>query len=667
MTTRNLRSSAQTLNNQTNLITNQQVMSQVQGSTDQSSNGSNEGIEGGGQPEERSRPVGQMGINEQEGKEEQTDSFATPPISSTSQFDIFSGNFAKFMESHQRLLAESLLNRIGSGSNPPSYPPNSSNTILFGENYRQSLGIFPVLKRNNKMEYVTWVSQVHLTLSGLGLSKLVTGTLEDSFNLAVDMDGGRRSVPEIFAAWKRVHSKACVSLQLAIQPVFGLNLINTIRSKQGPSDTIIQVEQGTDGRYKLINTHSFIYENAYYFWKLIEQSITFSMYEAGKLLINFVTMKYVFRSDPVAFKAQFELMRTLLGSLMQIPDTMLKMIWFSAIPNECESLRQGLSARGDALKWEEIYEAILENYHQNSKGMKLGPRHELGLIATTSGYKGKPKNFIKCDHCSKPGHTEAKCWEKHPELRNERKPKRNRENDVEFQAPAIEIDELSSRMGEVDLTHGEFFMKIRERSPPNQVFFIFDSAATSHMVNDLSLLSDTRKVPAISVATAIRGQTTSITTRGTLLLNDQWKLTEVAYVKNGTANLISEGRICEAGFSITKDKNTILIVNGKGRTCLEGHRYNRLWIIGVNGVKPALVATNQLKRLTSEETSEIRSAKAAEEAARVESAKTTSTDEQKIQDPDLGQVDLVIPSRSLTEGKDKSKSKKRRRINKQKQ
>jgi hypothetical protein len=612
-------------------------------------------LAGTGQQEEGKgqEPIIEGSVQDDSGEGERSP-IQDPSPAEGERLDAYANALMKIMGEQQRMFAEALgLNRTGtlglvSGSPRSSSQSNSSNTVLYGENYRQTLGSFPTLKLNNKMEYVTWVSQVHLTLSGLGLGKLVTSALEESFNQAVRMESGRRSISEIFTAWKRVHSKACVSLQQSIQSVFGMNLLNSIRSKQMEiGDTQIQVgECNTSGYYKLINEETFVYENAFYFWKLIESSITFSMYEAGNLLIKFVTQKYVYRSDPVKFKANFELMRDLLSTIMLIPDTMLKMIWFTAIPPECESLRQGLSARGDNLTWVDIYEGILENYHQNNKQPKTSTNRELGLLTTTSTrhYKGKNSSYRngtrsteKCKHCERIGHNDKVCWVAHPELKpsklaqNSSKRSRSTSEPEEFQAPAIEIDPVIMGMGELGLD-GEIIMKVRER--PSQTFFIFDSAATSHMVNELSLLSDTRTVPSVIVSSAIRGHTTSITTRGTLMLNEQWKLTEVAYVKNGSANLISEGRLCDAGFTVTKDKESIRILTSTGKVVLQGYRYNRLWVFGINGARPTPLAINTLLRLSTTD-------------RRVSFApKTPSIEEEKEEDePSPPQVDIDLATR----------------------
>jgi hypothetical protein len=60
-------------------------------------------------------------------------------------------------------------------------------------------------------------------------------------------------------------------------------------------------------------------------------------------------------------------------------------------------------------------------------------------------------------------------------------------------------------------------------------------------------------------------------------------LRDVAYTSKASSNLISEGRLADAGYTITKNKAEALILNEKGRVVLRGRRWNRLWIYTING------------------------------------------------------------------------------------
>ena len=84
------------------------------------------------------------------------------------------------------------------------------------------------------------------------------------------------------------------------------------------------------------------------------------------------------------------------------------------------------------------------------------------------------------------------------------------------------------------------------------------------------------------MSTAISGQRSIINKRGKVRLNDKWTLRDVAYVPQATSSLISEGRLCDAGYDIYKNKDFIH-VRKDGKIVLRGVRANRLWVYTVNG------------------------------------------------------------------------------------
>ena len=84
--------------------------------------------------------------------------------------------------------------------------------------------------------------------------------------------------------------------------------------------------------------------------------------------------------------------------------------------------------------------------------------------------------------------------------------------------------------------------------------FLFDSGATTHLTGDKSLLIDPKPVPEIQVSTAIKGHHAVIRERGNVALSDKHLLQDVAYISTASNNLISEGRLCDADYSITKTK-----------------------------------------------------------------------------------------------------------------
>lgn len=109
------------------------------------------------------------------------------------------------------------------------------------------------------------------------------------------------------------------------------------------------------------------------------------------------------------------------------------------------------------------------------------------------------------------------------------------------------------------------------------ILFIFDSGTTTHVTPHKHYLTNIQNVPEVNMTTAVRGQHPTIRQRGIVKLNDTWSLSDVAYLPNATSSLISEGRLCDAGFTITKSQE-VLTVSKNGRIWLRGVRVNRLWV-----------------------------------------------------------------------------------------
>jgi len=75
----------------------------------------------------------------------------------------------------------------------------------------------------------------------------------------------------------------------------------------------------------------------------------------------------------------------------------------------------------------------------------------------------KPNNRTKCLFCKKKGHTEVKCWKKHPDLRpNKAKETKDRPNEVYL---AEEKEEIA----------------LHSETPRDIGTWYLDSAATSHI------------------------------------------------------------------------------------------------------------------------------------------------------------------------------------------
>ena len=121
---------------------------------------------------------------------------------------------------------------------------------------------------------------------------------------------------------------------------------------------------------------------------------------------------------------------------------------------------------------------------------------------------------------------------------------------------------------------------------------LFDSAATTHVVNNLTLLHDVVDSPESGLTSIVKGHGAVIRKRGNLWLNKEkgWLLRNVAYIPNATVNLISIGITCDASFAVVfvKERAIVRIRNEDGilgATVIEAERIGRLWVFSRENLK----------------------------------------------------------------------------------
>jgi len=355
---------------------------------------------------------------------------------------------------------------------------------------------------------------------------------------------------------------------------------------------------------------SFYAKNANLVWaRLKARQQRYTAHDKANLVRQLLELKYPVGSDPTIFRRRFAaLVKNLRNAEITLHEDILMSVWFSALPKELSVLKQALGAK-ENLKWTDIYDTLIQEYSSRgatkSRDRSEKPYRDQKELAAAAQERKQRRDTKRqrpqfgskpdkgCQHCGKPGHNEDKCWKKYPNLRRDKKPKpsqSNNDSETEYGMPFMDSTILDQLLQDI---------KTESSIPPNEhalftpvsdnmssSYFIFDSAATTHVTPSRRLLTEITNVPEVSMGTAIRGQGTVIRQRGEIRLDKKHVLKEVAYVSNASANLISEGRLCDAGFEIQKDKNSIYVykrIKSEGKedvikTILTGYRWNRLWI-----------------------------------------------------------------------------------------
>jgi hypothetical protein len=533
--------------------------------------------------------------------------------------------------------------------------PRSRNS-LFGEGTGISLPKMPVLTGPTAAQYSEWVNKANNYFQTQGLEELVLESAVGSLGRAIRADGGATPIATIKVQWCRLHTRIIGIIKSATEGAVGTELFDEIETEQdaiGPIDPLLY----EDDDFSWID--KFKAKNANYLWnKLKKKQQIYTAHDLANLIRRLLDLRLQAGSDPTIFRKQFTTsVKELKNANISLPQEVLMAVWLQALPKELSILRQALGARS-GLKWMDIYDTLVGEYSSRFATRNRGhptqptPPSEAANVSSETprrhGPKRRRKQFkdVKCSFCNKDTHTEDRCWTKHPHLRPTKTKSWNRnqhtdttDDGIEHIMPFIEGDVLN-KLDECEnhvSNESESMLHSSDSSSSDDtsstIHFIFDSAATSHVVNSAKKLQNIMEAPETMMTTAIRGTTTIIRKRGEIRLNDKWKMKDVAYVPNGSANLLSEGRLCDAGYSIWKDKETAVVRDRDNKVVLKGTRWNRLWIYSTNGIGPRAKSINTLVPIVNKRT-----------GSNVENGRASSSSSSSQQNPSR-----PIPKKSRTQ------------------
>jgi hypothetical protein len=357
-------------------------------------------------------------------------------------------------------------------------------------------------------------------------------------------------------------------------------------------------------------------DNSNYLWNKIKVKLErFTTSDLTKIVDKYMSLKYSTRTNPIEFKNQFDgIVRELELAGVNLPDRLHLAIWFKAISPELDALKQALNANAN-IKWEDVHEALVSQYSnkkiipserkdekaqavfdQRKKNIKFKrdqPKFnkDNDLDRTKGKYTGKQH----CEYCEKDYHTINNClaYKRDQEAAARLNKSKSHNSDSELDDPYAAVfieDELATTL-KPDLADAFNFQDEEELvvagiESSNPVHFLFDSAATTHVTPNKQIINNLDSAPSVTMSTALNGQRSIINKRGTVRLNDKWTLLDVAYVPQASTSLISEGRLCDAGYGVYKNKDFVHVRDKNDKVVLRGVRANRLWVFTVNGNVP---------------------------------------------------------------------------------
>lgn len=222
-------------------------------------------------------------------------------------------------------------------------------------------------------------------------------------------------------------------------------------------------------------------------------------------------------------------------------------ITLSSLPSSYDSLIDSLEARAaEDLTLSFVHSKLIE-HSKRKENNGSGSSHEGGSETVL-----KTTIKLKCFFCKRGGHVKKECfkfkeWQK-KQFKGEKAKSSDKVNCVE---------ECKEKLFAVNGSGGN----------NNNSEWIVDSGATSHVVNNPNLLTkfDTRQCSQVDVA---NGGTESVHGKGSCVIEfvnengnvAQTTISNILYAPQITGNMLSVGKLCDAGFQVCFDESTCKIL-----------------------------------------------------------------------------------------------------------
>lgn len=470
---------------------------------------------------------------------------------------------------------------------------------LFGDtSIPSTITAMPKLAGSSAHLYNDWKLKATNYFSTNGLAEVATMEPISSLELAVIIDGGARPKAQIKALWVRLNSRVYGAIRSAVETIIGTSFFEEIESDT-TALTATEIFTAAESR---LNT-DFKSGCAYYLWDGIRRKLEqFTPHDLSRLVERYMNLKYTPRSNPIECRTHFDnSVRELKLAGLTLPDKLHLAVWYKALPPELDSLRQALGAKSN-LQWKDIYEAIVNQYSSKKASRNTERSDEKAHAALESEKKRKDairfkrdknRNNLKsggkpekhCNFCERDYHDISECRAykgAQASVFAAKKAKKTSDSEADEDHAAVFVEDEVAATFQPQSEDELAAIGKDSSSEYGPIHFLFDSGATTHVTPVKHILNDINNAPIMTMSTAISGQRSVINKRGKVRLNDKWTLRDVAYVPQASSSLISEGRLCDAGYEIYKNKDYVLVRKNE-KTVLRGVRANRLWVYTVNG------------------------------------------------------------------------------------
>jgi hypothetical protein len=508
-------------------------------------------------------------------------------------------------------------------SNNSASVPTLTNYIVAESNAPFNPPVMPVLVSTSSTHIVEWNEQLMLYADRFNIKDLLKESNQDSLKLFIRKAEPGRTFSSIVDRWLERQGKIYSLLRIAVYKAIGSQLFRDLEmdASENRTERSHLLLAATDERPAGAPPHSdpstwtwledFKHGNAHYLWSYLIQSYAkYTGFDKMRLFNQYCNLpKYKEGDDPTPLLIKFEDNKHKLETAgVRLPADLHWVLWLNAIPEGMKTVQNqlGMVTEGtytmvfehlknlynkslidkpfkknkrdqkpkDVDESQEQLNAANDQNGQKNAGKRPRPKESVG---DRSDQKPSQRPRLRCDYCEKDFHTADRCRElKKDQGRISSALQTKSTKGKVYQMCFVEQPEVEQ----------ECAMAGEEKDQDKTTIFIFDSGATTHMTKDRKLLTHVKQVPEISVTTAVRGAVSVIRERGRLSLNKNKILQDVAYVANASNNLISEGRICDAGNTIIKNKLFLVVRDEQGHQILKGPRVNRLWVYYLGGSVP---------------------------------------------------------------------------------
>lgn len=264
---------------------------------------------------------------------------------------------------------------------------------------------------------------------------------------------------------------------------------------------------------------------------------------------------------------------TILKSMgVQVDDEEVAMAVLNGLPTTYGNIITALDALGDDSKFtlEFVKSRLLQEEQRNNM--------RTDIVKAEAAFLHRPqyrnRNTQKCHHCGRKGHTEDRCWDKHPEQRPDRmKLKTTSPTTRALAADESAKDNADEReqvlclmtVGQVSNSNPISSTKV-QRSCKNLTWFI-DSGASSHMTGDRDVFTTYEDVEPLSVKIGdnselkVLGRGDIEVTVGQHGCRQRFILQNVLHVPTLKYSLLSVGVLIGRGLHVGFDRNGVSVKN----------------------------------------------------------------------------------------------------------